>query len=355
MSSSSRSALVFFCFFFLLFVSAAQAQSSPWPRFPWFFHRYPPHTAPPLNSNYHQINLPGRVLGPESLAFDCNGRGPYVGVSDGRVLRWHETTQSWVEFAVTSPHRNRLLCDGSSNKAYEPICGRPLGLKFHPKTCELYIADAYFGLLKVGRNGGVATQLATSAESIPFRFLNDLDVNPETGVVYFTDSSIRYERRDFNQLINARDRSGRLLKYDPITREVSVLYRGLAFPNGVVLAKDNSYLLLVESTNNQILKFLLYNDHHYGVPQVFARVDRFPDNIRRTEDGHFWVALNTERNLQSGVAVPVGVKFDEYGRLIRVVNGDGRNSLEFVSEIEEHNGRLWFGSPKQPYVGTIPN
>ena len=35
-------------------------------------------------------------------------------------------------------------------------CGRPLGLKFNEATCDLYIADAYFGLLVVGHNGGVA-------------------------------------------------------------------------------------------------------------------------------------------------------------------------------------------------------
>ncbi|KXG27697.1 hypothetical protein SORBI_3005G029500 [Sorghum bicolor] len=28
------------------------------------------------------------AAGPESLAFDAAGVGPYVGVSDGRVLRW---------------------------------------------------------------------------------------------------------------------------------------------------------------------------------------------------------------------------------------------------------------------------
>lgn len=91
--------------------------------------------------------------------------------------------------------RQRKLCDGSTNKINEPICGRPLGLKFNPTTCELYIADAYFGLLKTGPNGGRPHQLATSAGGVPFHFLNALDIDDESGMVYFTDTSINFQRR----------------------------------------------------------------------------------------------------------------------------------------------------------------
>ncbi|CAN0876701.1 Protein STRICTOSIDINE SYNTHASE-LIKE 10 [Linum grandiflorum] len=78
----------------------------------------------------------------------------------------------------------------------EPKCGRPLGLKFNPVTCDLYIADAYLGLLVVGPEGGVARKLVTtSPEGLPFRFLNALDIHSATGIVYFTDSSIYFQRR----------------------------------------------------------------------------------------------------------------------------------------------------------------
>lgn len=32
-----------------------------------------------------------KVVGPESIAFDCHGEGPYTSVSDGRILKWHGT------------------------------------------------------------------------------------------------------------------------------------------------------------------------------------------------------------------------------------------------------------------------
>lgn len=45
------------------------------------------------------------ALGPESLAFDPNGGGPYTGVGDGRILRWQGRSIGWTDFAFTSPNR----------------------------------------------------------------------------------------------------------------------------------------------------------------------------------------------------------------------------------------------------------
>lgn len=169
-------------------------------------------------------------MGPEAFVFDSSGAGPYTGVSDGRILKYQGPNVGFVDFAYTSPKRyqtsidqlisfskafpivlyiiisvncmwfrSKALCDGTNNIVLGPKCGRPLGLGFNNATNELYIADAYFGLLVVGKNGGLATQLATSADGVPFRFPDGLDVDPVTGDVYFTDASavfsIRYALR----------------------------------------------------------------------------------------------------------------------------------------------------------------
>ncbi|KAH7549276.1 hypothetical protein JRO89_XS13G0008000 [Xanthoceras sorbifolium] len=63
-----------------------------------------------------------------------------------------------------------------------------LGLGIHTSTGKIYIADAYTGLLVVGPNGGLATQLATTANGVPFCFLDGLDVDQLIGDVYFTDA-----------------------------------------------------------------------------------------------------------------------------------------------------------------------
>ena len=43
------------------------------------------------------IPVDGGAAGPESVAFDGAGGGPYAGVSDGRVLRWLPTQRRWVQ------------------------------------------------------------------------------------------------------------------------------------------------------------------------------------------------------------------------------------------------------------------
>ncbi|BAF27563.1 Os11g0142300 [Oryza sativa Japonica Group] len=47
----------------------------------------------------------GGAVGPESVAFDGDGEGPYTGVSDGRVLKWLPLERRWVEHssAVIEP------------------------------------------------------------------------------------------------------------------------------------------------------------------------------------------------------------------------------------------------------------
>ncbi|CAN6174149.1 unnamed protein product [Urochloa humidicola] len=56
--------------------------------------------------------LPVRIgrpaFGPESLAFDHRGDGPYTGVSNGRVLRWRGPLRGWTEFARNYKHEYTL-------------------------------------------------------------------------------------------------------------------------------------------------------------------------------------------------------------------------------------------------------
>lgn len=75
----------------------------------------------------------------------------------------------------------------------ESLCGRPLGLRFDKQTGHLYIADAYYGLLMVGPEGGIATSLSTHAGGVPILFANDLDIH-NNGSVFFTDTSKKYNR-----------------------------------------------------------------------------------------------------------------------------------------------------------------
>ncbi|XP_058115056.1 protein STRICTOSIDINE SYNTHASE-LIKE 10-like [Magnolia sinica] len=291
---------------------------------------------------FQQLDL-GGLAGPESIVFDPMGNGPYTGVSDGRVLKWQGAARGWTEFAVTSPRRNEE-CNGHKNPWLEDMCGRPLGLQFSKATGDLYIADAYHGLFVVGPTGGLATQLASGAQGVPFHFTNGLDIDQATGIVYFTDSSMIYTRRDNTLVTISGDRTGRLLKYDPRSKKVTVLLKGLVYPNGVAISKDSTFLLIVETSTQRILRFWLQGSTAGAPLEVFAQLSGYPDNIKRNPRGEFWVAVASINGV-------IGISFNENGEITKVLNDKFGKITSRLSEVGENNGSLWLGSVVAPDVG----
>uniref|UniRef100_A0A1J3JGQ4 Protein STRICTOSIDINE SYNTHASE-LIKE 10 n=1 Tax=Noccaea caerulescens TaxID=107243 RepID=A0A1J3JGQ4_NOCCA len=323
------------------------------------------------------INITG-ASGPESVAFDPAGEGPYVGVSDGRVLKWRGESLGWTDFAYTST--NREMCVRPFAPELEHVCGRPLGLRFDKKTGDLYIADAYFGLLVVGPAGGLAKPLVTEAEGQPFRFTNDLDIDEEEDVVYFTDTSSRFQRRQFLAAVLNLDDTGRLIKYERSSKKVTVVLRGLAFANGVALSKDRSFLLVAETTTCKILRLWL-SGPNAGSHDVFVELPGFPDNIRRNSNGEFWVAIHSKKGLFAKLSLtqtwfrdlvlrlPISgprlhslftggrphataFKLSESGEVLEVLEDKEGKTLRFISEVEEKDGKLWIGSVLMPFLGV---
>ncbi|KAL3533584.1 hypothetical protein ACH5RR_007105 [Cinchona calisaya] len=286
------------------------------------------------------------AVGPETLAFDRNGGGPYTGVSDGRIIKWQANESRWINFAVTTPHR--YGCEGPlDHTSTEPKCGRPLGLSFNHNTSDLYIADAYMGLLVVGPNGGLARPLAKEAQGIPFRFTNGVVVDQKSGQIYFTDSSTRFQRREFGFVMVSLDKTGRLLKFDPTTNKVTVLMGNLMFPNGVALSKTGDFLLITETTNSRILKFWL-EPTKAGRVEVFAELPGIPDNINRNQQGEFWVAVNSKNG--ESIRYGLAVKLNENGDILKTLEDKTGKTWKYGSDIVETNGYLWIGSVIVPYV-----
>ncbi|XP_077241022.1 protein STRICTOSIDINE SYNTHASE-LIKE 3-like isoform X1 [Tasmannia lanceolata] len=327
-----------------------------------------------------EIRFLNQIQGPESVAFDPLGRGPYTGVADGRILFWN--AHSWLDFAYTSPNRSELCDPKPSPLSYlknEHVCGRPLGLRFDKRTGELYIADAYFGLMKVGPEGGLAMPLVTEAEGVPLGFTNDLDIDNE-GNIYFTDSSTKYQRRNFMQLVFAAEDSGRLLKYNTITKETTVLRRNLQFPNGVSMSKDGSFFVFCEGSLGRLSRYWLKGEKA-GMTEIFAILPGFPDNVRTNEKGDFWVAIHCRRSMYTYICglypqlrkfllklpIPakyqyllhiggwphaVIVKYSPDGKIMEILEDKQGKVVRLVSEVEEKDGKLWIGSVLMPFIAV---
>ncbi|KAI3905975.1 hypothetical protein MKW98_022404 [Papaver atlanticum] len=336
---------------------------------------------------YGKLEFVDQVYGPESLEFDRSGRGPYTGLADGRVVRWMGDGFGWETFAVVTPNWSEKLC-ANGNKSTTPTqskfehrCGRPLGLRFDTKTGDLYIADAYYGLLVVGPEGGLATPLAThDIEGNPILFANDLDIH-SNGSIFFTDTSKRYNRLNHFLILLEGEATGRLLRYDPNTKETHVVRDGLAFPNGVQLSKDESFLLFTETTNCRVIKYWLEGPQK-GKDYIFANLPGFPDNVRLNDKGQFWVAIDCCRTpaqevlsnnplirsiyfrlpfKMSFLARLMGMDmytvislFNENGEILEVLEDKKGVVMKLVSEVREVNGKLWIGTVVHNHIATLP-
>ncbi|XBI06854.1 hypothetical protein VPH35_134830 [Triticum aestivum] len=308
------------------------------------------------------VRLGRPAFGPESLAFDHRGGGPYTGVSNGRILQWKGNRRhlGWTEFAHNYKHRTVVEC-AAKKKLVEPdgSCGRPLGLQFHRASGDMYIADAYLGLMRVGRGGGLAEVVATEAGGVPFKFLNGVDIDQETGDVYFTDSSTIYQRSEYLLVVLSGDATGRLMRYDPRTGDITVLRSGLAFPNGVAISADRTHLIVAETSPCRLLRHWLHGPMA-GETEVLVELPGYPDNVR--PDGGdrrgYWVGFNRDKQWEengttanSMSAVRVDVTRDaKNGTVAVALRGYGDAT---VSEVVERNGSLWIGSIDTPYIGLL--
>ncbi|WCJ33365.1 Protein STRICTOSIDINE SYNTHASE-LIKE 10 [Euphorbia peplus] len=292
------------------------------------------------------------AVGPESLVFDPNGGGPYTGVSDGRILKWHAHSRSWPDFAFTSS--NRKECIRPFAPEMEHVCGRPLGLRFDKKTGDLYIADAYLGLQVVGSEGGLATPVVSEVEGRTLRFTNDLDIDEDEDVIYFSDTSKVFQRRQFVAAILSADQTA--------------------------LSKDRTFVLVAETTTCQISRHWLRGPNA-GKTDIFAKLPGFPDNIRRNSRGEFWVALHSKKGifaklalshssvgktmlklplsmkqlhslLVGGKAHATAIKLNEDGEVMEILEDSDGKTLKFISEVEEKDGKLWIGSVLMPFIGV---
>ncbi|KAK9497638.1 hypothetical protein O3M35_004328 [Rhynocoris fuscipes] len=165
----------------------------------------------------------------------------------------------------------------------EHICGRPLGIKFD-KLGALYIADAYYGLLKANLSTGEVNTLVSMEQNIegfPPMIPNSLFIDDD--VIYWTDSSTTHHLYDglYTVLGNTR---GRLLKYILSEKRNEVLMRNLNFPNGIILSKDKSFLIISETSSARLLRYYLRGPKA-GTADIFIdNLPGFPDNILPFDD-----------------------------------------------------------------------
>ncbi len=294
----------------------------------------------------------GAVDGPEDVEVGADGL-IYAGTQDGRIVRIEPDTEAVDTFAQTG--------------------GRPLGMMFDD-TGDLIVCDAYEGLLSIDESGDIEV-LADEADGLPFGFTNDLDI-ADDGTIYFTDASHRFEQSEYlYDLLESRPH-GRFMHYDPDGGDVEVLADALYFANGVALADDESFAVVNETYRYQIRRVWLDGERR-GDVEVFAdNLPGFPDNINRSSDGTFWLALYTVRNpmmdrlhpspfakkatsrlpkLLWPAPEPHGfvAEVDHTGQIIDTYQDPGGEVLSEVTSVKEFDDALYLGTLDNHWIGRL--
>jgi sugar lactone lactonase YvrE len=297
--------------------------------------------------------------GPEDIALDAQGR-IYAGTHEGRIVR--------------------LKSDGSNPENWVDTGGRPLGIDFDAKG-NLIVADAYRGLLSIASNGKI-TALATTADGIPIRYADDVDVAAD-GKIYFSDASTKFGAKEQGGTYEAslldlveHGGHGRLLVYDPATGKAITLLKGLNFANGVAVSHDQSYVLVNETGGYRVIRYWIAGPKKGKSEPLIEGLPGFPDNISTGFEGRYWVALVSPRNplvdnlsgkpfLRKMIqrmpaflrpkAVPYGhiIAIDGSGKVLEdLQDPDGAYPINTsVTEMEDY---LYIGSLVTPVLGRLP-
>ncbi|XP_025897505.1 adipocyte plasma membrane-associated protein isoform X2 [Nothoprocta perdicaria] len=290
----------------------------------------------------------GQLLGPESIANIDDVL--FTGTADGKILKIEDGELQTIARTGHGP------CGRWED---EPTCGRPLGIRVGPNN-TLFVADAYHGLYEI----------------------NPDTVTRDGRKIYFTDSSSKWQRRNYLYLVMEGTDDGRLLEYDTVTKEVKVLMVGLQFPNGVQLSPAEDFVLVQETTMARIRRYYVSGLMKGGADIFVENMPGFPDNIRLSSSGGYWVAMSTirpnpgfsmldflsekpwikriifkllsqETLMKFVPRYSLVVELSETGSYKRSFHDPNGVTVPYISEAHEHNGYLYLGSFRSPFIGRL--
>jgi sugar lactone lactonase YvrE len=281
----------------------------------------------------------------------------YTGLEDGRILK--------------------VPLGGGPAAVFANTGGRPLGLQFDAAS-NLIVADADKGLLSISPDGAVGV-LTDSVDGRKMIFVDDLDIAAD-GVIWFSDASMRFGIKNYLDDLWEGSATGRLLSYNPATKETKVELGGLRFANGVALSADQTYVLVNETPARRIKKLWIAGPGK-GRVEIFADgLPGFPDNLSRAADGAYWVALPSKANpdfdalmpqpflrgimyrlthwgvLPGPVPQPRGwiLKIDGGGKIVRSLMDPKGETYHTITSVNEADGQLYFGSIAQDTIAVMP-
>lgn len=320
----------------------------------------------------------GVLNGPESMVWDQAGN-LYTSIADGTVRKVDKTTGDITIYAYSVPGlsaEDRAKC--GTSVLHEPLCGRPLGLQFDSQE-NLWIADAYKGILKVPRSNPSNVQVIVNQfNGVPFKMPNSLYLTNDEKTLYFTDTSQQYTRMQFVAIVVANKPDGRLFKLDLQTGALTVEIDDLRFANGVAVGKNEEFLAVNECSARKIRKYYLKGKKAGKNEVMVDDIGGYNDNIRPDGDGNFYVGLfsHTSEEMSAILDYPklqaltiqyippldtlsmienAGIvkKIDSKGRVIDTIESADASVWARTAEADVHDGYLYLGSVLNNHIGRV--
>lgn len=307
--------------------------------------RSDPRTLPPLTF----LRLPG--TGPEHVAVDTRGR-LLTGLADGRIVR---------------------VDPGGSVETVANTGGRPLGLELDGDD-SLVVGDAERGLLRVRLTEPAGVEvLCDSVHGRELRFCSCPAIAAD-GSVYFSQSSQRYDLAHYKGDLLEHSGTGRVLRLRD--GRVDIVADGLQFANGVVLAPDESSLLVAETAGYRVTRIALDTDRAGQSQTLIDGLPGFPDNLTVGPGGLIWIAMASPRDAVLDFLLPrapwlrariwslperlkprpkdmawaLAVDWD--GTVVHDLRGWNAGYHE-VTSVREHDGKLYLASIGEPALACL--
>ena len=178
--------------------------------------------------------------------------------------------------------------------------GRALGLD-HDQNGNIWLADAYIGLVKMSPDGNLETVL-DEVDGIPLLYADDIAITPN-GKMYFSDASTRFSAKKYGGTlaaslldINEHSDNGRILEYDPVTGQSRTIMDELTFANGVASSPSGDFILVAETGEYRVHKYWLAGEKAGSSEVIIENLPGFPDNIHIGKNGRYWVGLTSPRS-----------------------------------------------------------
>jgi gluconolactonase len=220
------------------------------------------------------------------------------GLPEGPVLM-PDGSFLFVEMTPDKGCITHVAADGKSRKVIAKT-GRPNGLA-RDRHGNIWVAETnQHALLKMQIDGSYEVA-ARECNGEGFPFLNDVALGPN-GDIFFTDSGILLDDVVVNGALvpNWRDLryDGRVYRFDPQSRAVELIDRGIVFTNGLAFGPDQA-LYVNETMSGNIFRYATTNGRVTGKRELFGNViEHFnlaelkgPDGMKFGADGYLYVCV----------------------------------------------------------------